>query len=143
MPVDIEVPVKRKAGRPHGSIGIKKRKALAAGLPPVPKQKRGANLKGRLPGVKNKKTRFQEIMREGFERKLKQDFYKVLGVVVDRAMDGDMVAAKMLIDRAVPMSKSIDMGDLDKGKGFEININVGSLEEYRQDAIEATFTEED
>ncbi len=100
----------------------------------VPKQsdipkKRGHNLKGRIKGVKNKSTIFKEVMRDGFEARMKKDFKKVVDVVLDKAMEGDMVAAKMLFDRVIPQTKSIDLDDLEKSKGLSINISIGSLED--------------
>jgi len=94
----------------------------------VPK-KRGHNLKGRIKGVKNKSTIFKEVMRDGFEARMKKDFKKVVDVVLDKAMEGDMVAAKMLFDRVIPQTKSIDLDDLEKSKGLSINISIGSLED--------------
>jgi len=92
-------------------------------------KKRGHNLKGRIKGVKNKSTIFKEVMRDGFEARMKKDFKKVVDVVLDKAMEGDMVAAKMLFDRVIPQTKSIDLDDLEKSKGLSINISIGSLED--------------
>lgn len=99
------------------------------------KKKRGANLKGRPKGVLNKTTLFKQVMQQGFEEALQKDFHKVLRTVVDKAIDGDMTAAKMLLDRVVPTSKAIDLDDLAKSKGLTISINVGSLEESKPKSI--------
>jgi hypothetical protein len=107
---------------------------------PAEKKKRGANLKGRPKGVLNKTTLFKQVMQEGFEVALEKDFKKVLRTVIDKAIDGDMVAAKMLLDRVVPTSKAIDLDDLAKSKGLTISINVGSLEDKK--AIEAQVIED-
>lgn len=95
--------------------------------------------RGRPPGAKNKATLFKEVVREGFEKKLQRDFKKVLDTVVDRAVKGDMKAAKLLLDRVIPMNKAIDATALSKG-GLEINISVGRMEDNIE-AIEADFTE--
>src|SRR5512139_2068769 len=100
------------------------------------KKKRGHNLAGRPKGAVNKTTLFKQVMQEGFEKELQRDFKKVLRTVIDKAIDGDMTAAKMLLDRVVPTSKAIDLDDLAKGKGFSININVGSLEEAKAITVE-------
>lgn len=105
-------------------------------LLPVEKKKRGHNLAGRPKGAVNKTTLFKQVMQEGFEKELQRDFKKVLRTVIDKAIDGDMTAAKMLLDRVVPTSKAIDLDDLAKGKGFSININVGSLEEAKAITVE-------
>ena len=107
-----------------------------------PKKKRGWNLKGRPPNVKNKTTLFKEVIREGFEEKLLKDGMKVVDAVVSKALgspvkdeegnisypNGDMTAAKLLLDRILPTSKAIDLDQLEKSKGLSISINVGSLE---------------
>lgn len=92
------------------------------------KGRRGHNLKGRLPGVKNKSTILKEVLRNGFEKQIQKDFKAVVGAVIDKAKDGDMTAAKLILDRVVPVSKAVDLEDVKKG-GLQININVGSLEE--------------
>lgn len=89
----------------------------------------GKNLKGRPKGVKNKTTIFKEVIREGFEDKLLKDGMKVIDAVVAKAIDGDMTAAKLLLDRILPTSKAIDLEALEKSKGLSISINIGSLED--------------
>ena len=92
----------------------------------VPKP-RGHNLKGRPKGAKNKTTIFKEIMQEGFERSLQVKFPKVVEVVLNQALKGDMKAAKMLFDRVIPVSKAVDLENLGK-KGISISINVGEMD---------------
>ena len=107
------------------------------------KGKRGHNLKGRPKGAVNKTTLFKQVMQEGFEKELQRDFKKVLRTVIDKAIDGDMTAAKMLLDRVVPTSKAIDLDDLAKSKGLTISINVGSLEEAKNiSVVEGEFVED-
>ena len=91
-------------------------------------KKRGHNLKGRPKGVKNKTTLFKEAIRDGFEERLLKDGMKVVDAVVAKAVDGDMTAAKLLLDRILPTSKAIDLNDLEKSKGLSISINVGNME---------------
>ena len=81
--------------------------------------------KGRPPGAKNKTTLFKEAMRNGFENLLQKDGEKVFKAVVDKALDGDMTAAKLILDRIVPVV------DLDKSSvkdRFNISINVSGME---------------
>ena len=98
-----------------------------------------AGQRGRPKGSKNKTTIFKEVMQEGFEKALQKDFKKVLEAVVQKAKDGDMRAAKMLMDRVVPVSKAIDLDALRSG-GLAINIAVGKMEDQRED-IETTYEE--
>lgn len=84
--------------------------------------------KGRPKGAKNKTTLFKEAMRGGFEKLLMEKGEKVFNAVVDRAIAGDMAAAKLVLDRILPTTKAIDLEDLSKSKGLVINISVGGNE---------------
>ncbi len=84
---------------------------------------------GRPRGSKNKDTVFKEVIRQGFEKSLQSNFEEVLKVVIEKAKQGDMKAAKMLMDRVVPVSKAVDASEL-KGQ-LKIEINVGSMEDQR------------
>jgi hypothetical protein len=99
----------------------------------------GKNLKGRPKGVKNKTTLFKEIIRNGFEEEMIKDFSKVYKSVVNKAIEGDMTAAKLLFDRALPTSKAIDLEQLEKANGVSISVNIGALES--PEAIEAEVIE--
>ena len=79
--------------------------------------------------TKKKETIFKEAMQQGFERVLTTHFREVLEVVVEKAKDGDMSAAKMLLDRVVPVSKAVDLDALDERGGVNIQVNVGRIEE--------------
>jgi len=107
-------------------------------------QARGHNLKGRPKGCKNKTTIFKEVIREGFENKLLKDGMKVVDAVVAKALEGDMTAAKLLLDRILPTSKAIDLDALEKSQGLSISINVGSLEKQLNpiEAEDVTIIEE-
>ena len=74
------------------------------GKPKEIKKTRGHNLSGRPKGVKNKTTLFKEAMREGFENLLEKEGKKVFLAVVEKAKDGDMTAAKLILDRIVPVA---------------------------------------
>ena len=108
-----------------------KKKAKAKSVPKsgteLVKKARGHNLKGRPAGAKNKTTIFKEIMQEGFEKALVEKFPKVVEIVLEQALKGDMKAAKMLFDRVVPVSKAIDLDSLGK-QGISISINVGEMD---------------
>jgi hypothetical protein len=99
----------------------------------------GRNLKGRPKGIKNKTTIFKEAIREGFEEKLMKDGMKVVDAVVAKAIEGDMTAAKLLLDRILPTSKAIDLDQLEKSKGVSISIQIGDLQEPQ--AIDAEVIE--
>ncbi len=93
----------------------------------IEKKPRGHNLKGRPPGQKNKTTIFKEVMQLGFEKALEKKFPELVKLVLERALKGDMKAAKMLFDRVVPVSKAIDLDNLGK-QGISISIHVGEMD---------------
>ena len=83
---------------------------------------------GRPKGAKNKTTLFKEVIRDGFERAMERDAQKVIKAVIEKAILGDMTAAKLLLDRILPTTKAIDLDDLENSKGFSISVNIGNLE---------------
>lgn len=111
------------------------------------------NRSGRTPGSKNKTTLFKEAMREGFEQKLITDGVKVFDAVVERAIGSpmrdtetgqilrdkdtgevvrhpaDMTAAKMIMDRIVPVAPEKGMGQLKLGEGG-LTIHIERLEAH-------------
>jgi len=97
---------------------------------------------GRPPGSKNKTTLFKEAMRGGFENILERDGLRVFEAVVSKAIEGDMTAAKLIMDRVLPTSKAIDLDALERSAGLSISINVGSLEK-QLNPIDAEVVVED
>jgi hypothetical protein len=83
------------------------------------------NPKGRPKGSKNKSTILREAMETKTDRMLSREVPKVLKVVIDAAIKGDMAAAKMILDRAVPVKKAGD--GLDVGLQGGINITITNL----------------
>jgi len=92
--------------------------------------------RGRPKGMKNKATIFKEVIREGFEKRLLKDGMRVIDAVVEQAIEGNMQAAKLLLDRILPTTKSIDLEELEKRHGVKIQINVGSLEKDKGEVLE-------
>ena len=84
---------------------------------------------GRPKGTPNKKTAkakiFKEQMANHFEKVMEKDFKYILKNTVEKALDGDMSATKMLMDRVIPVGKAVDLND-NKGTP-KISINIGSL----------------
>ena len=96
--------------------------------------------KGRPPGAKNKTTLFKAAMREGFENLLEKEGKKVFQACVEKALDGDTTAMKIIMDRIVPVV------DIEKGQGkdkFNISINVQGMEAKitDMDSVDAEFVE--
>ena len=83
------------------------------------------NPKGRPKGSKNKSTILREAMLTKTDRMLSREVPRVLQVVIQAALAGDMAASKMILDRAVPVRKAGDGGELTPVTG--INITISNL----------------
>jgi len=84
------------------------------------------NRSGREKGSKNKSTLLREALKNDFEEQLKKDFIHVVKAVIDKAKDGDMTAAKLLLDRAVPISDGNKKQTIPLGEGGLV-INIEKL----------------
>jgi len=82
------------------------------------------NKRGRPKGSKNKSTILREAMQAKCEGMLTSEVPKVLEVVLDAAKGGDLQAAKMILDRAIPVHKATDGAK--EGKG-QITIQIEDL----------------
>lgn len=89
------------------------------------------NPRGRPKGSKNKSTLLREAMQTKADRMLSKEVPKVLAVVIAAAKSGDMSAAKMILDRAVPVKKADD-GDGDSGKQL-VQITIQNLTSPHED----------
>lgn len=97
----------------------------------VPEENNTAPVKaqrGRPKGAKNKDTVFKELMSNKFQGIAEKEIQKTFKILFEKAHEGDMKAIKLIMDRVVPMTKSVDLDDLDK-KGLTINISVGNMED--------------
>lgn len=112
---------KKKVSKKKKSSKLTKSKVITETKP------QGHNLNGRPKGVKNKTTLFKEAMKQGFEDKLMSEGFKVFDAVIARAKEGDMTAAKMILDRVVPVSKAVDINATDIGKTGGITIHIEKL----------------
>lgn len=118
----------------------KKKKAAKKSLEAVsePKGAVGHNLNGRPKGVKNKTTIFKECISGGWEEMVLKDAKAVFKVLGDKAKEGDMQAIKMFLDRAVPVTKAVDINaaDLSAKGGITIHIEKLVTETKKGDTIE-------
>lgn len=83
------------------------------------------NPRGRPKGSKNKSTLLREAMQQKADRMLSREVPEVLKTVIRAAKQGDMSAAKMILDRAVPVKKADDGND-DAGKQL-VQITIQNL----------------
>lgn len=101
------------------------------------------NPRGRPKGSKNKSTILREAMLEKTDRMLSKEVPAVLHVVLNAAKGGDMAAAKMILDRAVPVKKAGADDDALPQGGIHISISNLTAPEHNVEAtvIEGEFTD--
>lgn len=93
-------------------------------LKPYTKGKSG-NPAGRPKGAKNKATIFKEICKAQFDGKVEEVLPAVLDTLMNKAIEGDLKAIQMILDRIIPVSKAVDLETAGlAGKGVNITINA-------------------
>lgn len=75
------------------------------------------NRSGRSPGSKNKSTLVKEALRGKWDDLLEKEGAKVFMAVVEKAQDGDMTAAKLILDRMIPVAEDKLSGKMKIGEG--------------------------
>lgn len=88
----------------------------------------GSKKMGRPKGSKNKNTIFKELMQDEFRALAENKVPKVLETLFEKAIDGDMQAIKMVMDRIVPAHRAIDGEKTPSGVPL-IEIRIGNLED--------------
>lgn len=86
--------------------------------------------RGRPPGAKNKETLFKELMTGQFQEIASVNVLKTFEVLFEKAHAGDIKAIKLILDRVVPVTKAVDLADMEK-KGLTVNITVGRMEDVQ------------
>mgnify|MGYP000545246334 CR=1 FL=1 len=84
------------------------------------------NPNGRSKGSKNKVTLLREAVKQGAEDLMIKELPKIIEVVIKQAQGGDLTAAKMILDRTIPVIKAYE--DKPNLGGGSINIIIGSLD---------------
>lgn len=110
------------------------------------KKGQSGNPAGKPKGAKNKMTIFKEAMIQGAEETFVKNIEKITEVVCAKAAEGDLTAAKMVLDRLIPIRKAVDINH-GPVKDVGVNIVIQSLEDKLQvkaeDIVEADYTEVD
>lgn len=84
--------------------------------------------KGRIKGSKNKLTLLREAVLTKTEYKILDELPKIIAVVCKKAEEGDLTAAKLILERVIPVRKMSD-GDGEGVKGPPtINIVIEGAE---------------
>ena len=111
--------------------------------PPVSSPSKGLTKgRGRPPGAKNKDTLFKELMTGKFQDIAAENVQKTLEVLFAKAHEGDMKAIKLVLDRVVPVTKAVDLADMEK-KGLVVNISVGTMGKPDDDLVDVEYVEID
>ena len=125
--------------------------AKSKGNPALVKGGPSLNPAGRPKGSKNKLTQMQNELIDQFAGEMNKEFKAVIRTIIREAKNGDMTAARLLMDRAIPARKAVEhYGAQDSGgiviniKGLEdVSLNEGSSYEPNDTAINANFEEID
>ena len=98
------------------------------------------NPAGRPKGSKNKLTQMQNELIEQFAGEMNREFKAVIKTIIREAKGGDMAAARLLMDRAIPARKAVEHYGATVSGG--IVINVQGLESIEtEEAVEADYKE--
>lgn len=89
---------------------------------PVWKKGQSGNPAGKKPGTKNKLTIYREAVLMKQEKKMLQEFPEIIGVLMQKAKDGDMTAMKLYLER-VMAAKRVAEENEEKGSQ-QINIVI-------------------
>ena len=118
--------------------------AKAKGNPALVKGGPSLNPKGRPKGSKNKLTQMQNALIDQFAGEMNKEFKAVIRTIIREAKGGDMSAARLLMDRAIPARKAVEhCGAQDSGG---IVINIKGLDDVSLDdgtTVNADFKEID
>ena len=87
---------------------------LKKGGPPL-------NPNGRTKGSKNKLTLMQNGLIDQFAGEMNKDFKAVIRRVIREAKGGDMTAARLLLDRAIPARKAVEHYGAQDGNNIAVS----------------------
>jgi hypothetical protein len=112
------------------------------GNPALVKGGKSLNPAGRPKGSVNRLTVMQNELIEQFAGEMNKEFKQILKTIVNEAKNGDMTAARLLMDRAIPARKAVEhYGSSDSG-GIVINISgLDNLDLEKEEPVDAEFEE--
>ena len=92
------------------------------GNPNLVKGGASLNPNGRRKGSKNKLTLMQNGLIDQFAGEMNKEFKAVIRTVIREAKGGDMSAARLLLDRAIPARKAVEHYGTQDGNHVVIDI---------------------
>lgn len=93
--------------------------------------------KGRVKGSKNKLTLLREAVLTKTEYKILDELPKIIAVVCKKAEEGDLTAAKLIMERMIPVRKMSDYEDNGSKGPPVINIVIEGSDNGRKVTIKA------
>ena len=111
------------------------------GNPNLVKGGKSLNPSGRPKGSKNKLTQMQNELVELFAGEMTKEFKAVIKTVILEAKSGDMAAARLLLDRAIPARKAVEHYGANDSGGIIINISGLEADALNKEPVEAEFKE--
>ena len=108
-----------------------------------PEWKKGlsGNPAGKKPGTKNKLTLYREAVLMKQEKKMLQEFPEIIGVLMQKAKEGDMTAMKLYLERVMAAKRVAEENEEKGGQQINIVIQGAKASKIMGKTIEAEFAE--
>jgi hypothetical protein len=113
------------------------------GNPNLKKGGPSLNPAGRPKGTKNRLTLMQNELIDQFAGEMNKEFKAILRTVIREAKGGDMTAARLLLDRAIPARKAVEHYGAQESGSIIINVQGIDNLGLNKPAINADFEEID
>ena len=108
-----------------------------------PEWKKGlsGNPQGKKPGTKNKLTIYREAVLMKQEKKMLQEFPEIIGVLMQKAKDGDMTAMKLYLERVMAAKRVAEENEERGGQTINVFVQGAKASKIMGKTIEAEFEE--
>ena len=116
--------------------------AAKRGNPALVKGGPSLNPQGRPKGTKNKLTLLQNELIDQFAGEMNKEFKAIIRKIVQEAKGGDMTAARLLLERAIPARKAVEHYGAQEAGGIIINIKgLDDVSINETDTVDTVFEE--
>jgi len=113
------------------------------GNPNLKKGGPSLNPGGRPKGTKNKLTLMQNELIDQFAGEMNKEFKAIIQTIIKEAKKGDMTAARLLMDRAIPARKAVEHYGAKESSSIVINVQGLDNLDLTKPAVDAEFEEVD
>ena len=113
------------------------------GNPNLKKGGPSLNPGGRPKGTKNKLTLMQNELIDQFAGEMNKEFKAIIQTIIKEAKKGDMTAARLLMDRAIPARKAVEHYGAKESSNIVINVQGLDNLDLTKPAVDAEFEEVD